>query len=103
MTPKERIERIERMQALHSEGKTYAEIGKEYGLSRQRVEKIIKSEPKKRYYSQDITFCTNEKCTRKLCERHPCHIRWDIKPFQSFADFENTDYCPEKKKKEGTK
>ena len=48
------------------------------------------------YYSQDITFCSNRKCQNLKCERNACHIRWDLKPYHSFADFENTQYCPKK-------
>lgn len=48
------------------------------------------------YYSQDITFCSNRKCQRTKCIRHQCHINWAIKPYHSFADFENTQYCPKK-------
>ena len=33
--------RMEEMQKLRDEGKTYEEIGKIYGISRQRVEQII--------------------------------------------------------------
>ena len=47
----------------------------------------------KEYYSQDITFCSNKKCKNKKCKRNACHIRWDLKPYHSFADFENTQYC----------
>ena len=96
----ELLERNCRIQALRSEGKTYEEIGKMYGLTRQRVERICKSKPIERYYSQDITFCSNKKCELMTCIRHDCHIRWDIKPYQSFANFENTKYCL-KKKREG--
>ena len=46
------------------------------------------------YYSQDITFCSNKKCKRESCMRHQCHIRWDLKFFQSIADFEGTKHCP---------
>ena len=49
------------------------------------------------YYSQDITFCSNRKCENKKCERNRCHINWAIKPYHSFADFENTEYCPKKR------
>lgn len=89
----ERVERNNRIRALRSEGKTYEEIGKMYGLTRQRIERICKSESNNRYYSQDITFCSNEKCELMTCKRNACHIRWDIKPYQSFANFENTKYC----------
>lgn len=47
-----------------------------------------------KYYCQDITFCKNGKCTYKECARHKCHIRWDLKPYHSFADFKGTKYCP---------
>lgn len=47
-----------------------------------------------KYYSQDITFCSNRKCVRESCARHQCHVRWDLKQYQSFADFDGTKYCP---------
>ena len=49
------------------------------------------------YYSQDITFCSNRKCRNKKCERNACHINWALKPYHSFADFENTQYCLKKR------
>ena len=50
-----------------------------------------------KYYSQDITFCSSRECKNKKCERNRCHINWAIKPYHSFADFENTQYCPKKR------
>ena len=49
------------------------------------------------YYSQDITFCSNRKCNRKKCKRHYTNANWSVKPYHSFADFENTQYCPKKR------
>ena len=49
------------------------------------------------YTSQDITFCTKRDCKNKKCERNRCHINWAIKPYHSFADFENTQYCLKKR------
>lgn len=94
-----RIERANRIVTLRSEGKTYEEISKEFGISRERVRQIIRKSNLRAtmdYYCQDITFCMREACGFKKCERHPCHIRWDIKPYQSIADFANTKYCPKK-------
>ena len=50
------------------------------------------------YYSQDITFCSNGRCTRKTCERHKSNVNWAAKPYHSFADFDGTQYCPKAKK-----
>ena len=45
--------------------------------------------------SQDITFCDNKKCKRKSCERHRSRVNWAVgRPYRSFADLENTRYCP---------
>lgn len=46
------------------------------------------------YFSQDITFCTNSRCTNKSCFRNQCHIRWDVKRYHSFSDFDGTKNCP---------
>lgn len=96
-----RIERANRIVTLHLEGKSYKEIGKECGISGARVGQIIKKSKHRATmnYCQDITFCSRESCGFKKCERHPRHIRWDIKPYQSIADFKNTEYCL--KQKEG--
>lgn len=56
---------------------------------------------KRRYYSQDITFCSN-KCNRKTCERNSCHIR-DLGIPHSFANFKETELCPYGKAKETRK
>lgn len=50
------------------------------------------------YYNQDITFCSNRECKVTKCKRHYSHVNWAIKPYHSFADFENTQYCFKKKK-----
>ena len=36
------VGRMKEMQKLRNEGKTYEEIGNMYGLSRQRIEQIVK-------------------------------------------------------------
>jgi hypothetical protein len=50
------------------------------------------------YYNQDITFCSNRKCKVTKCKRHYSHANWAIKPYHSFADFEDTQYCFKKKR-----
>ncbi len=50
------------------------------------------------YFSQDITFCSKRDCKNKKCKRNRCHINWAVKPYHSFSDFENTQYCPKKKR-----
>lgn len=83
---------------MREEGYTYQEIANKAGVSRQRVYQRIKSiRFHKPYYNQDITFCSRENCENKKCTRNRCHIDWTIKPYHSFADFENTAYCPTNK------
>ena len=48
------------------------------------------------YHSEDITWCSNRKCTVLKCERNPKHIKQMRE--HSFAELENTDYCPKSKK-----
>ena len=44
--------------------------------------------------SQDMTFCANDKCQRKRCERHPRNINWLVgPPWRSYSDFKGTRYC----------
>ncbi len=46
-----------------------------------------------KYYSDDITFCTNKKCTTTKCMRNPKNIRVHDIP-HSFADLDgNKNYC----------
>ena len=46
----------------------------------------------KQYHSDDITFCTNKKCTITKCMRNPKNIR--VHNPHSFADLDgNKDYC----------
>ena len=83
---------------MREEGYTYQQIADKYGVSRQCVHQRVKSaEHKKPYFSQDITFCSNRECKNKKCRRNSCHIDWSVKPYQSFADFENTQYCLNKR------
>lgn len=92
--------RIKDMIYLRASGMTYEEIGKQFGLSRQRVHQIMSkggSSQIGEYISQDITFCSNRKCKNKKCKRNHCHIDWSVKPYQSFCDFENTQYCLNKR------
>lgn len=42
--------------------------------------------------SEDITFCSNRKCSRTKCERHPKRIKQIDIP-HSFADLDNTGFC----------
>lgn len=91
--------RINEMQSLRESGMTYEEIGKKFGLSKQRVHQIMSKSSNKigEYISQDITFCSNRKCENKKCKRNHCHIDWSVKPYQSFSNFENTQYCLNKR------
>jgi predicted DNA-binding protein (UPF0251 family) len=98
--PRKQIEldiyRFNEMQIFRESGMTYEEIGKKFGLSRQRVHQILKENRDCKigeYFSQDITFCSNRNCKNKKCKRNSCHINWTIKPYHSFADFEGTRYC----------
>lgn len=55
------------------------------------------------YYTDDITWCSNKKCTRMTCERNPKNIRPSvIQKEYSFADLEGTIYCSKTKKGEIT-
>ena len=51
-------------------------------------------------FTQDITFCSNRKCENEKCKRNSCHIDWSVKPYQSFANFENTQYCQKNRRAE---
>ena len=53
---------------------------------------------KRKYYSQDITFC-DAKCNRETCEMNSCHIV-DLSIPHSFSNFKDSPYCPIKKAKE---
>ena len=47
----------------------------------------------KQYHSEDITFCTNKKCTITKCMRNPKNIQ-NHSINHSFADLDgNKDYC----------
>ena len=48
------------------------------------------------YYTEDITWCTKRNCNIKNCERNPKRIRPTNREL-SFADLENTEYCPKKR------
>ena len=52
---------------------------------------------KKDYYSEDITFCANRKCSKESCMRHLENYR-GIKPYISVSDFTGTVYCPKENK-----
>ena len=79
---------------LLEQGYTYQQIADIEGVSRQRIHQRVKRiGPKKAYYDQDITFCSNKDCKNKRCKRNHCHIDWTVKPYHSFAGFENTQYC----------
>ena len=53
----------------------------------------------KQWSSDDITFCTNKKCTLTKCVRNQKNIKhWDIP--HSVADLDgNKDYCLKEKEK----
>lgn len=77
------------------QGYTYQQIADVAGVSKQRIHQRAKNiKPRKAYYDQDITFCSKRDCKNKKCKRNSCHIDWSVKPYHSFADFENTQYCP---------
>lgn len=83
---------------MREEGYTYQEIAEKLGVSRQRVQQRVKRmKGRKPYYTQDITFCSNRECENKKCKRNHCHIDWSVKPYQSFCNFENTQYCLNKR------
>ena len=53
----------------------------------------------KRWKSDDITFCTNKKCTITKCMRNPKNIQHRDIP-HSVADLDgNKDYCLKAKEK----
>lgn len=98
--PRKQIElddcRLKEMRDFRESGMTYEQIGKKFGLSRQRVHQILKENRGCKigeYFSQDITFCSSKNCKNKKCKRNRCHIDWSVKPYHSFADFENTQNC----------
>lgn len=41
--------------------------------------------------TEDITYCSNNKCGYLRCERNPKHIR--LPSVHSFADFDGTELC----------
>lgn len=83
---------------LLEQGYTYQQIANRCGVSRQRIHQRVKNiNPKEVYYDQDITFCSNKECKNKKCRRHYSHADWSVKPFHSFANFENTQYCLNKR------
>ena len=49
------------------------------------------------YYTDDITWCSNRRCNNKKCERNPKRIRFNPFKEYSFAELENTAYCPKKR------
>lgn len=54
----------------------------------------------KQYRSEDITFCTNKKCTMTKCMRNPKNIRRH-EIAHSFADLDGKkDYCLKAREKE---
>ena len=44
------------------------------------------------YRTDDITFCSHNKCRRKTCSRHPDNRINKNLPY-SVADYENTKFC----------
>ena len=91
------------MLKMREEGATLQQIADTFGVTRQRVHSVLKNERDKearasvRYFQQDITFCSNRKCKRKNCMRHRSNADWSVKPYHSFADFTDTQYCPKRK------
>lgn len=88
------------MVKMRKSGATYQEIANACGISRQAVHTRIKNfvEPiASKYFSQDITFCSNRKCKRRGCKRHHFNADWSVKKYHSFSDFTNTQYCPKGK------
>lgn len=54
----------------------------------------------KQYHSEDITFCSNNKCKITKCMRNPKNIR-NYQRNHSFADLdENKDYCLKAREKD---
>ena len=84
---------------MREQGYTYQQIADKLGVSKQRIHQRVKPiKHKKPYYTQDITFCSKRDCENKKCQRNSCHIDWAVKPYQSFANFENTQYCLNKRR-----
>lgn len=82
---------------MRAEGYTYQQIADKCGVSRQAIHQRVQSKEYKRpYYDQDITFCSKRNCKNTKCRRNSCHIDWSVKPYHSFADFEDTRNCPQK-------
>ena len=47
-----------------------------------------------KYYSDDITWCDNRKCTVTDCQMNQVHRRKNsLKPYYSCSHFEGTQYC----------
>ena len=92
MTTQEMVE-------LRNEGMTYQQIADACGISRQAVHSKIKraGQTIRRWIDQDITFCSNRKCQSKTCKRHHSNANWSVKPYHSFSDFTDTQYCPKKR------
>lgn len=89
---------------MREEGYTYQQIADKLGVTRQRIHQRVKSikgtkpfKGTKPYYTQDITFCSKRDCKNTKCKRNHCHIDWSVKPYQSFSNFENTQYCLNKR------
>ena len=88
------------MLKMRCEGATLQQIADVFGITRQRVHQIIKKmegQTPVRWICQDITFCSNLKCKRKMCQRHHSNADWTVKPYQGFCDFTDTQYCPKRK------
>ena len=88
------------MLRMRKDGATYQQIADVCGLSRQRVHQLIKKMDEQtpvRWICQDITFCSNRKCERKTCQRHHSNADFSVKPYHSFCDFTDTQYCPSRK------
>ena len=51
-----------------------------------------------KYHSEDITFCSDKKCTTTSCMRHLSNHKPYIKPFISVSDFKGTSMCPKHNK-----
>ena len=83
---------------MREAGYTYQQIADKLGVSKQRIHQRVKPiKHQKPYYNQDITFCSKQDCQNKKCNRNHCHIDWNVKPYHSFSDFENTEYCLNKR------
>ena len=87
------------MVKMRNDGATYQEIANACGISRQAVHIRIKraGQTTSKYISQNITFCSNRKCKKRSCKRHHFNADWSVKPYHSFSDFTNTQYCPKVK------